>query len=74
MIDPAPSDITITTTWADDNLSITDTTRETILKGQDHTIDLSAAEAPATTGGMHPTPYPHHCTCWLYPSTDSYFR
>ena len=37
--------------------SIIDTSKGTVLIGQDHVIDPSATEAPVTTGGMHPTLY-----------------
>ena len=53
-----PKTFTTMTIGTNHNLSITDTGREITLTGQGHSTDLNVAEAPATTRGTHPTPYP----------------
>ena len=53
-----PNHITTTTVETDPSLFITDAGKEYALTSQDHTINLTMAEAPATIGGMHPTLHP----------------
>ena len=58
MTDCTPNHIMTMTAGTDHNLFITDAARENVLTSQGHTTNLNVAEAPATTRGMHPTPYP----------------
>ena len=58
MTSHAPNHVTTTTAGTDHGPFITDAAREDPSTGQGHTTDLTAAEAPATIRGMHPTPHP----------------
>ena len=51
MIDHTPTHVMIATVGTDYNLSTADAARETASTGQDHTIKLNTAEAPATARG-----------------------
>ena len=70
--DHAPNHVTITTAWTDHSLFITDTVWENDVMGQGHSTNLNAAEAPATTRDMHPTPYPTTAAAHdTHPPTDT---
>ena len=58
MRDHAPNHIMTTITGTDQSPFFTDAAREDASIGQGHTTDPNAAEAPATTRGMHPAPHP----------------
>ena len=74
MRDHAPAHVTITTTGTDNSLSITDTARENVLTDQDHSTNLNAAGAPATTRGMHLAPYlTTAAACDTHPPTDALY-
>ena len=53
-----PNHVMTTTVGTDPNPLNTDISKENALTGQDHITDPTAAEAPATIGGMHPTLHP----------------
>ena len=42
------------------------------MTSQDHNTNLTTVGAPATTGGMHPTPYPTTAVAYnTHPPTDA---
>ena len=72
MTDCTPSHITTATEGTDHSLFITDTARENASASQGHTNNLNMAEAPATTRGMHSTPYPATtAACDTHPPRDT---
>ena len=68
----SPDHIMTTTVGTDLSPLTTDAAKEDTLISQDHTTSPTTAEAPATTGEMHPTPHSPSChhSSSCYPSTD----
>ena len=72
MKDCAPDHIMTMIAGTDHSLFITDTARENTLSSQGHTTNLNVAEAPATTVGTHPAPYPTTAAAHnTHPQTDT---
>ena len=72
MIDHSPTHTIATTAETGHTPSITDTGKETILTGQDHTINLYVTEFPVSTGYMHPSLYhTTTATCNIHPQADT---